>query len=97
MIPVVLNSDASYPAGFRDGPGLLIQPRLGVSFDPFGDGRTALRAAAGVFHDTYLFSVNSWNTVTNPPVQFTPTIYYENMDRLPSLANAGALRPNSVF
>jgi hypothetical protein len=94
---MVLDSDTSYPQGFRDAPGLLVQPRLGVSFDPFGDGRTAVRAAAGVFHEVVLGSVNSWNTVTNPPAQFTPAIFYEQFDRLPALAETGTVRPTGVF
>jgi hypothetical protein len=94
---MVLDSDTSYPKGFREPPGLLVQPRFGVSFDPLGDGRTAVRAAAGVFHEVVLGSVSSWETVTNPPAQFTPTIFYEQIDRLPLLADTGTVRPTSVF
>jgi hypothetical protein len=94
---MVLDSDTSYPQGFRQSPGLLVQPRLGVSFDPFGDGRTAVRAAAGVFHEAVLGSVSVWETVTNPPAQFTPTIFYEQIDRLPLLADTGTVRPTNVF
>jgi len=95
---MVLDSDPTYPHGFREPPGLLVQPRLGVSYDPVGDGRTAIRAAAGVFHQVALGSVDSWNAVTNPPAQYTPTIFYENMDRLPALSatGAGAVRPTAV-
>src|SRR5262249_25230815 len=38
-------------------------PRIGVAWDPFGDGRTAIRAAAGVFYGSV--SGNEWNTTTN--------------------------------
>lgn len=93
---MVLESDDSYPDGFREPPGVLLQPRFGVSFDPFGNGRTAIRAAAGIFHEVALGSVASWNTVTNPPAQFTPQIFYETMDRLPALAQTGAVRPTNV-
>ena len=38
-------------------------PRVGVVWDPAGDGRTAIRAAAGLFYGS--ISGNEWNTMTN--------------------------------
>ena len=38
-------------------------PRLGLVWDPFGDGKTSVRAAAGVFYGS--ISGNEWNTMTN--------------------------------
>ncbi len=52
--------------------------------------------AFGVFHQVSLGGNDSWNTVTNPPAQYTPTIFYDTMDRLPSLASTGILRPTPV-
>ncbi len=40
-----------------------ISPRAGVVFDPFGDGKTALRAAVGVFYGSV--SGNEWNQPAN--------------------------------
>lgn len=40
-----------------------ISPRVGVVWDPFGDGRTAIKAAAGKFYGS--ISGNEWNTMTN--------------------------------
>ncbi len=37
-----------------------ISPRIGISFDPFGDRKTSIRAAAGIFYGS--ISGNEWNS-----------------------------------
>lgn len=38
-------------------------PRFGLAWDPFGDSKTSIRAAAGLFYGS--ISGNEWNTQTN--------------------------------
>jgi len=40
-----------------------VSPRVGIVWDPFGDGKTSIRAAGGIFYGS--ISGNEWNTMTN--------------------------------
>jgi hypothetical protein len=40
-----------------------VSPRAGFVWDPFGDGKTSIRGAAGLFYGS--ISGNEWNTMTN--------------------------------
>ena len=40
-----------------------VSPRFGLAYDPFGDGKTAIRAAGGIFYGA--ISGNEWNATSN--------------------------------
>jgi hypothetical protein len=55
--------DKGVPRGIVDLRWHHISPRVGLAWDPFGDGKTAFRAAAGLFYGSV--SGNEWNQPAN--------------------------------
>jgi hypothetical protein len=61
-----------------------IMPRVGVSWDPNGDGLMIVRAGYGLYYDQPLVGIFEQNAFVNPP--FANTVQILN----PSLSNPGA-------
>ena len=63
-----------------DAPKRDFAPRVGLAFDPFGDGRTSIRTGYGIYHEQTLNGVYLQNIGTNPPYQETATITNTRLD-----------------
>ena len=87
---VTQNNTIGYPPGFMHNFGPLLQPRVGLAWDVFGNGRTAVRIGVGKFNEIQRFQPSS----SGPPISYNPTIYYGNLATF--LTTGTALSPGTV-
>jgi hypothetical protein len=62
-VGVVFPGDKGIGRGIIGTPWSHVSPRLGFAWDPFGDGKTSIRSAVGIFYGTK--SGNEWNQPGN--------------------------------
>ena len=90
---VITPTTPGYPRAMVYSNGILPAPRLGFSFDPFGDGKMAIRGGAGMFYTNLLDAGTLGNLFFNPPAIYNPTTYYGTVA---TAANTtGLLSPSS--
>jgi hypothetical protein len=91
---LVLGTDSSYPKGFRNQAPVVVEPRVGLSYDVAGDGKSALRGSFGVFHNTRVSGNVNWQASRNPPLQLNSQIFYGTMNTL--LQSSGSIFPSTL-
>jgi len=67
-------------------PGHDFAPRVGMAWDPFGKGRTSVRAGYGIYHEQFLVGFAEQIIGVNPPYQENFTINNARLDNPASTA-----------
>jgi hypothetical protein len=73
--------DSGVPRGVVDTKLHHVSPRVGISVDPFGDGKTAIRAGAGIFYGSV--TAGEWNQ----PATAAPFAIRQTFNSITSLSN----------
>jgi len=90
---IVTPTTPGFPASMVFADGLLTAPRFGLAWDPFGDGKMAVRLGGGIYYNPRADAGTLGNLFFNPPAIFEPTQFYGLVSNVTGAA--GLLSPSS--
>lgn len=90
-------SNGTLPKGGWNSRGLMYEPRIGLSYDVFGDRKGVVRGGFGISHDREQGNL-VFNTVFgNPALVTTPNIFNNTIAGIPTAAQANSGVLNGIY
>ena len=71
---IIAGQNSPYGRGIYPMVKDSVQPRVGVSWDPWMAGTTILRGSYGIYYDQPLVGIFEWNAMYNPPFNNSSSI-----------------------
>ena len=80
-----------------EAPKLNFAPRVGLAWDPFGEGKTSIRTGYGIYHEQTLIGTFETHLGSNPPYQETITVNNTRLDQpVPTGSSPTVVASNAV-